>query len=97
MSASSIARAAMLLVASILSAPVVTTAVAQDSSSCGCIIIRKQGEPNAFERHSSGTLSFIQSRPQGVLGQNIGLGYGIDGAYLFRLDHAGAFALRADA
>lgn len=97
MSASSIARAAMSILTSILAAPVVSTAAAQDSATCGCVVIRPHREPNAFARRSSGALSFVQSRPQDTFGRNIGLGYGIDGAYLFRLDRAGALALRADA
>lgn len=100
MFASSIARRAMFVIASVVAAtatPAFNAAGAQDTASCGCVIIRKQGEPNVFERHSSGALSFIQSRPQDALGHNIGLGYGIDGTYLFRFDKAGIFALRADA
>jgi len=53
--------------------------------------------PNEFERRSSGALNLIQSRPSGTLGDNIGLGYGINGTYLFRLDQRGVFSLRADA
>jgi hypothetical protein len=89
---SSIARAAMIIAA--LSPAV---ASAQDTTDCHCVIIRRQGEPNAFERRSSGTLSFIQSRPQDALSRNIDLGYGVNGTYLFRLDRAGYFGLRADA
>ena len=94
MFASPIARAAMLLAAS--AAPVASL-LAQDTSTCHCVIIHDQRGPNAFERRSSGTLSFMQSRPQDALAGNIGLGYGVNGAYLFRLDDAGVFALRADA
>jgi opacity protein-like surface antigen len=59
-----------------------------------------QGTPqdssrSELARRSSGTLSFIQSRPQGTLGKNIGLGYGVDGAYLLRLDDTGIWSLRA--
>lgn len=96
MSASFITRTAMIVITSVV-APVVNAALAQDTASCGCVVIRKHDEPNAFERRSSGTLSFIQSRPQDSFAQNIGLGYGLDGAYLIKLDHAGIFGLRADA
>lgn len=95
MSASSIARAAMIVAAS--AAPAASL-LAQDTASCGCVVIsQQQRAPNAFERRSSGSVSFMQSRPQDVLAGNIGLGYGVNGAYLFRLDDAGVFALRADA
>jgi hypothetical protein len=93
MKTSSIARAAMIL-ASLVPAAV---ASAQDTTDCHCVIIHRNHEPNAFERRSSGTLSFIQSRPQDALAGNIGLGYGVDGAYIFRLDQAGFLGLRADA
>jgi opacity protein-like surface antigen len=46
-------------------------------------------------RRSSFSLSASQSRPQGALGRNIGRGYGLDGAYLLRLDRAGYWSLRA--
>jgi hypothetical protein len=49
-----------------------------------------------FARRSSFSISAIQTRPQGALAQNIGFGYGGDGAYLFRLDKAGILNLRAD-
>lgn len=92
MFASPIARAAMIAVA--FAAPL----FAQDTTSnnCHCVVIDHH-KPNAFERRSSGTVSFIQSRPQDALADNIGLGYGVDGTYLFRLDKAGIFGLRADA
>lgn len=94
MFASPIARAAMILA---VSASPVASLFAQDTASCHCVIINDQRAPNAFERRSSGTLSFMQSRPQDALAGNIGLGYGVNGAYLFRLDDAGILALRADA
>src|ERR1043166_2680245 len=68
---------------------------AQDSTRCDCP--RPHRELNAFERRSSGTFGVIQSRPQGQLGTNIGLGYGGSAAYLFALDQRGVFTLRADA
>jgi opacity protein-like surface antigen len=42
------------------------------------------------------SIALIQSRPQGALRENIGLGYGGDFAYLLRLDHSGTLSLRAD-
>ncbi len=45
---------------------------------------------------SSFSISLMQARPQGELGANIGLGYGVSGAYLFRLDRAGIVSIRAD-
>jgi hypothetical protein len=90
---SSIARAAMILASF---APV-GLASAQDTTDCHCVIINRRGEPNAFERRSSGTIALIQSRPQDAFSRNIGLGYGVNGTYLFRLDKAGYFGLRADA
>lgn len=48
-------------------------------------------------RRSSASISFIQGRPQGAFQRNVGLGYGVDGAYLLRLDRAGIWSLRASA
>jgi hypothetical protein len=48
-------------------------------------------------RRSSVSISVMQTRPQGVLARNIGFGYGVNAAYLFRLDSAGIVSLRADA
>lgn len=79
--------------AMLLALGVVSSAAAQDSTSCTCTTV-KISKPSEFALRSSGTITFIQSRPQGSLGQNIPRGYGVDGAYLFRLDHQGAFALR---
>ena len=84
----------MIVVASL--APV-AAARAQDTTSCHCVVIESSHSPNAFQRRSSGTLAFIQSRPQDALANNIGFGYGADGTYMFRLDNAGFFGLRADA
>jgi hypothetical protein len=52
--------------------------------------------PENLSRRSSFSVSAIQSRPQGDLARNIGFGYGINGAYEFRLDNTGIFSLRAD-
>jgi len=51
---------------------------------------------SAVTARSSATFSAIQSRPQGVLGDNIGLGYGVNGTYLLRLDNSGIWSIRAD-
>ena len=88
MSASRTACAALMCLG--LAAP----AIAQDSS-CACRD-RLDRPPTELARRSSGALSFVQSRPLGGLAQNIGFGYGLKGAYLFRLDRAGALSLRAD-
>lgn len=90
MLASSLSRAVLL------SAAVVSSALAQDSSGCNCLPgIRRS--PSEFERRSSGSIAFVQSRPFGDFQKNIGFGYGGTGTYLFRLDDAGAFSLRGDA
>ena len=49
-----------------------------------------------FARRSSVSIAASQTRPQGALGGNIGLGYGISGAYLLRLDSEGMLSIRAD-
>jgi opacity protein-like surface antigen len=85
------ALGAMLLVAAAAS-----RAPAQDSSGCGRCT-RAPHAPNEFERRSSGSFAVIQSRPQGQLSDNIGLGYGVDGAYLFALDRRGVVSLRLSA
>jgi len=70
--------------------------LAQDSASCRCTP-RRDRAPSEFARRSSGSFSFVQSRPLGGLSDNIGFGYGLNAAYLLRLDHAGYVSLRADA
>jgi len=72
-----------LLFSSVLTSLALAQGTPQDSSTSELV------------RRSSGTLSVIQSRPQGTLGKNIGLGYGVDGAYLLRLDDTGIWSLRA--
>jgi len=52
--------------------------------------------PRELALRSSFSLSAIQTRPQGELARNIGFGYGVNGAYEFRLDDAGIFSIRAD-
>lgn len=49
-----------------------------------------------FARRSSVSIAASQTRPQGTLGRNIGFGYGVSGAYLFRLDSKGLLSIRAD-
>ena len=46
------------------------------------------------DSRSALSIALIQTRPQGTLGRNIGLGYGASGVYLLRLD--GTWSLRAD-
>jgi len=79
--------------ATLLGLAVASAATAQDSTACTCTIV-KASKPSEFALRSAGTITFIQSRPQGGLGQNIARGYGVDGAYLFRLDQRGVFSLR---
>lgn len=71
-----------------------TPVVAQDSTVCNCR--RADGPPSEFARRSSGSFSFIQSRPLGGLSDNIGFGYGLNAAYLLRLDREGYLSLRTD-
>jgi hypothetical protein len=89
MLASSLSRAVLL------SAAVVSSALAQDSSVCNCSPAVHRS-PSAFERRSSGSIAFVQGRPLGDFQKNVGFGYGGTGTYVFRLDDAGAFSLRAD-
>ena len=73
------------LQAAALTAILATSAAAQASNSL-----------SELARRSSLSIAFDQTRPQGELGRNIGFGYGISGAYLYRLDWAGVLSLRAD-
>jgi opacity protein-like surface antigen len=68
---------------------------AQDSTTCHCRSTPVRPEPE-FVRRSSGGVAFIQSRPLGAFGANIGFGYGAEGTYLFRLDRRGILSLRGD-
>lgn len=52
-------------------------------------------EPSEFMRRSAISLSVVQSRPQGAFARNVQLGYGLDGAYLYRIDDAGIWSIRA--
>lgn len=47
-------------------------------------------------RRSTVNVTVVQSRPQGAFRKNVGIGYGVDGAYLFRLDASGMWSLRAN-
>ena len=85
----------MTRLALLLGFGVATSAVAQDSTVCHCR--RVDGPPSDFALRSSGSFSFVQSRPLGGLGDNIGFGYGLDAAYLLRLDSRGYVSLRAGA
>jgi opacity protein-like surface antigen len=68
------------------------TAVLATSSAAQTI----DGTASEFLRRSSVSIAVTQTRPMGALGENIGLGYGVSGAYLFRLDTQGILSLRAD-
>jgi hypothetical protein len=83
-----------LVSAALISVAAVSPVLAQDST----VIFdssRQAFAPSEFARRSSGTFSFVQSRPLGGLAQNIGFGYGLDAAYLLRLDRKGYLSLRA--
>ena len=77
---------------SILVAVVSATAAAQ-----GTLDVARPSDAMTMSRRSALSLSVIQSRPQGAFGRNVGLGYGLDGAYLLRLDRAGIWSVRASA
>lgn len=53
-------------------------------------------DSNAWMNRFSGAVGAVQMRPVGEFRQYVGLSYGVDGNVLFRLDHDGAIALRAD-
>lgn len=84
----SVATRGMLLVTVAASA-----ASAQDPADAGSPGSRAM----ELVRRSSASIAIIQERPQGEFQRNVGLGYGVDGAYLFRLDRAGIWSLRASA
>ena len=73
----------MIIRAALLTLLIAGNALAQDSTS-------------QLARRMSGGLSAVQSRPQGALAANIGIGYGIAGTAMMRLDDAGIVSLRAD-
>jgi hypothetical protein len=74
-----------------LQAIVLTAAIATSSAAQAI-----NGSSSDFLRRSSLSIAVTQSRPMGTLGDNIGLGYGVSGAYLFSLDPHGILSLRAD-
>lgn len=76
-----------------LTAILATSAAAQSSNTNSEGLNRTLSDLAA---RSSVSIAAIQTRPQGTLGRNIGLGYGISGAYLFRLDREGVWSIRAD-
>src|SRR6478672_3877674 len=76
---SSLYRAALLILVS------ADAAAAQSSSAAE----RADSTSSELVRRSSVSVSVIQNRPQGAFGQNVGMGYGVDAAYLLRLDDAG--------
>jgi hypothetical protein len=78
--------------AAVLVAAIAASATAQDSVSNNSL----GRAPTPLELRSTVSVSLIQTRPQGALAENVGLGYGLNGAYLFRLDRAGVFSIRAD-
>lgn len=69
-----------------------STAAAQSSTAQD----RSSNDTSLWIRRSTVNVSFVQSRPQGAFGKNVGIGYGADGAYLLRLDAAGVWSLRAN-
>jgi len=83
----SFARAVLLLTIT------ASAAAAQDSTAHGA---RDDG-PSELARRSAGSVTVVQSRPQGAFARNVGLGYGLDGAYLLRLDDRGFWSLRVSA
>jgi len=84
---STVTRAALLL------AIAASASAAQDSTAYRST---NRG-PSELARRSAGSITVVQSRPQGAFGRNVGLGYGLDGAYLLRLDDAGVWSLRLSA
>jgi len=93
-----VSRTALACAVMSLSVPGARAAFAQDSATCACTRTppHEKGPPSEFALRSSGDFSLIQSRPAGQFGDNIGLGYGLNAAYLFRLDQRGIISLRTD-
>ncbi|MEO7998333.1 MAG: hypothetical protein ABI852_12865 [Gemmatimonadaceae bacterium] len=81
--------ASLLLKGTALSLIFAATVSAQDSS-------KTTSFRDALYARSSVSLTAIQSRPQDALARNIGLGYGANATYLFRLDRSGIWSIRAD-
>lgn len=81
-----------MIKAVMLTAFVAASATAQDSSATGRSRLLRR-----FLQRSSVDITVSQARPQDALARNIGLGYGVSGAYLYQLDSRGIWSLRADA
>ena len=79
----------------LLSLVVAATTSAQGTAQ-GTAIDSAERHPSELARRSAASVTFVQGRPQGAFGRNVGLGYGVDGAYLFRLDEAGIWSIRAN-
>ena len=80
----------------LLCAVTTVPALAQDSTGSAAPDPREHRQPNEFALRSAGAFTFVQARPMGEFGNNIGLGYGANAAYLYQLDRAGILSLRAD-
>jgi hypothetical protein len=78
--------------ATLLSVAITAAARAQDATTHAS----NEDETSELARRSSASITVVQSRPQGAFGRNVGLGYGLDGAYLLRLDDAGIWSIRAN-
>ncbi len=74
---------------SLLASFLAVAGFAQDTASV-------RGVPSQLALRFSYSIAFTQSRPQGELARNIGLGYGANASAFYRLDDAGVFSLRAD-
>jgi hypothetical protein len=87
---------AALALACALSVGNAVSLAGQDTATCVCHPTHVDGPPSELALRSAGSFSIIQNRPAGQFGDNIGLGYGGNAAYLFSLDRDGILALRAD-
>jgi opacity protein-like surface antigen len=86
MYARSIIRSAMLSALVAVSASAQSATPTDTSKTSGSDVLRR----------SAASIAVVQSRPQGAFAERVGLGYGVNGTYLFRLDDAGVLSLRAD-
>lgn len=78
-----------------IAAIIASAVIASGVEAQGTITAIARAAPAREDGRGAFSLSAIQGRPQGAFGRNIGLGYGVDGAYLLRLDAAGIWSLRA--
>ncbi|MEO7455225.1 MAG: hypothetical protein ABIY52_03130, partial [Gemmatimonadaceae bacterium] len=76
-----------LFAAAVALSPIVSLAKAQDPIS---------HDSSGLAGRAAVGVAVVQSRPQGDLASNIGIGYGVNGTLLYRLDQAGIMSLRAD-